>query len=84
MLDRVILQLLESCLGNDSRTHGIVTHGNRASRDIGKALWAVHISILIAVVRRIAGNGAEWLAIAVEHLWTEGILIEIDRRGRRR
>lgn len=74
MVNGVILQLLERRLWNDSWAHGVVTHGNRVSRDLKEALGTVDVSVLVAVVHSVPGNGAERLAIAVKDLGMEGVL----------
>ncbi len=74
MVDGIVLHLLESRLWYDGWVHGVVADGDHVSWDLTEAVWTVDVSILVAVVGGVTGNGAERLAITVEHLGTEGTL----------
>lgn len=55
------------------RLQWIVAQGDRITRNIIEALLAESVTVLVAVIFRIPGNGTQLFAITAEHLRVEGV-----------
>ena len=51
-----------------------VGKGGEGKKGAATSVFYSHKSVLVVIVGSVSGYGAEWLAIAIEHLWMEGVL----------
>lgn len=71
VMNSIIFHLMKIRLGDDFWSLVIISNRNSISRELTEALGAIDIPVLVSIEGRVAGNGAEWLPIAIEHLGME-------------